>query len=209
MKDRNTLKVILHSSGDKPRAVVGSGKAGIAFGERFVAGEIPAFNCMLEDSEALHALQFTDPAMHTQLMNISLCYANSLCESMAVALFDNIPGAHLVKVVDPAGITLHTCVSNESPGVMGRAGDCLNANGVISSAGLIAQWERITGHAGIRIETTTISEVIGNGLFDERHCRQALELFGFAAQFMDKNLESLTGKKAPERDHDRVEGLSI
>lgn len=208
MKSSSTLKVMLNAAKAKPRAVVGSGKAGIAFGERFVAGEIPAFHCMLEDSAALHDLQSVDPAVHNQLMNITLCYANSLCESMAVALFDQVPGLHLVKVVDPAGVPLHTCVSNKRPGVGGSAGDCLNANGVISSADLIAQWERITGHAGIRIEPTTLSEVIGYGLFDERHCRHALELFGFASQFMDEHLDSLTVKKAPERHHERFEGLS-
>lgn len=208
MKSSSTLKVVLNAAKAKPRAVVGSGKAGIAFGERFVAGEIPAFHCMLEDSAALHDLESVDPAVHNQLMNITLCYANSLCESMAVALFDQVPGLHLVKVVDPAGVPLHTCVSNKRPGVGRSAGDCLNANGVISSADLIAQWERITGHAGIRIEPTTLSEVIGYGLFDERHCRHALELFGFASQFMDQHLDSLTTKKAPERHQERFEGLS-
>lgn len=208
MKGSNTLRVMLNSSKDKPRVVVGSGKAGIAFGVRFVEGEIPAFHCMLEDSEALRDLENVDPARHNQLMNITLCYANSLCESMAIALYDNVPGVNLVKVVDPAGITLHTCVSSKLPGVRGNAGDCLNANGVISSANLIAQWERITGHVGIRIQAATVSEIIGNGMFDERHCRHALELFGFASQFMDESLDTLTANKAPERDLERFEGLS-
>lgn len=72
MKSRSTLKVVLNAAKVKPEGVVGSGKAGIAFGERFVAGEIPTFHCMLEDSAALQDLQDVDPPGQNQVMNIPL-----------------------------------------------------------------------------------------------------------------------------------------
>lgn len=106
MKSRSTLQVVLNAAKVKPRGVVGSGKAGIAFEERFVAGEIPAFHCMLEDSAALQDLQDVDPAVHNQLIKIPLCHANSLCESMTVTLIDQVPKLYLLKVVDPTGVPL-------------------------------------------------------------------------------------------------------
>lgn len=157
----------------------------LTFVERFLSGSIVSHYQLLEDSDQLYDLMELDEARYQTLIGYVIRYGHGDCHCLSIALSETNPNVRLLKVVDAAGLPVHSCIAGVDDTLV------MDANGIHLRQALVDYWSRVTGDS-VHIQPTTAQELFFFSSYTDDELDQALNGFGYLSLFMAEQEENLS-----------------
>jgi hypothetical protein len=157
---------------------------GIDLAQKFLAGELTAFELPIEDTQAFAALSETYSEKNASIQSAVMELAHGSCHDLTYALADALGLETVIAIVDETGMPVHSGLHNDAAKLM------LDANGVHTIDGAVAFWSGISRQqcAARPMELDDLYDICGS---DEDAAEIALEDFSLIAEFIQEALISV------------------
>lgn len=169
--------------------------SGIDLAQKFLAGELKAFERPIEDTQEFADLSITYSEKNSSIEAAVMELSHGSCHDLTYALADALGLETVIAIVDEAGMPVHSGLYNDAAKLM------LDANGVHTIDGAMAFWSGITRQqcAARPMELDDLYDICGS---DEDAAEIALEDFSLIAEFVQETFLSAgqelpSGKKEP------------
>lgn len=153
----------------------------IDFAQKFLAGELTAFERPIEDSPAFAKLSEAYSEKNASIESAVMELAHGSCHDLTIGLADALSQQTVIAIVDEAGMPVHSALYNSAAQLL------LDANGVHTVEGAVAFWSGITRQqcSARQMDVELIYDISG---CDESAAEVALEDFSLIAEFIQKEL---------------------
>lgn len=169
--------------------------SGIDLAQKFLAGELKAFERPIEDTQEFADLSITYSEKNSSIEAAVMELSHGSCHDLTYALADALGLKTVIAIVDEAGMPVHSGLYNDAAKLM------LDANGVHTIDVAMAFWSGITRQqcAARPMELDDLYDICGS---DEDAAEIALEDFSLIAEFVQETFLSAgqelpSGKKEP------------
>lgn len=162
----------------------------IDFAQKFLAGELTAFERPIEDTEAFAKLSEAFSEKNASIESAVMELAHGSCHDLTIGLADTLSQQTVIAIVDESGIPVHSGLYNSAAQLL------LDANGVHTVEGAVAFWSGITRQRCSARQMDVEQLYFFSGC-DESSAEVALEDFSLIAEFIQKELMP-AAKPAPE-----------
>jgi hypothetical protein len=155
--------------------------SGIDFAQKFLAGEVKAFDLPIEDTQAFAALSEAYSEKNASIESAVMELAHGSCHDLTIGLADALGQQTAMSIVDETGMVVHSGLYNSATQQM------LDANGVHAIEAAVAFWSGITRQScsARLIEVEELYDISG---CDEDAAEIALEDFSLIADFIHEEL---------------------
>ena len=165
----------------------------IDFAQKFLAGELSAFECPIEDTQAFARLSETYSERNASVESAVMELAHGSCHDLTIGLADALCQSTVIAIVDKAGMPVHSALYNSSAQLL------LDANGVHTIAGAVAFWSGITRQQ-CSARQLDVEQVYCFSGCDEESAELALEDFSLIVEFIQEEILSTATAKPIGRD---------
>lgn len=153
--------------------------SGIDLAQRFLAGELKAFERPIEDTQEFAALSEIYSEKNASIESAVMELAHGSCHDLTIGLAEALSQETVVAIVDEAGMPVHSGLFNSAAQLI------LDANGVHSLEAAVAFWSGITRQkcSARLMELDDLYDISG---CDEDAAEIALEDFSLIAEFVQE-----------------------
>ena len=162
----------------------------IDFAQKFLAGELTAFERPIEDTEAFAKLSQAYSERNSSIESAVMELAHGSCHDLTIGLADELSQQAVIAIVDETGMPVHSALYNSTAQLL------LDANGVHTVERAVAFWSGITRQqcSARQMDVEQLYFISG---CDESAAEVALEDFSLIAEFIQQELMP-TAEHAPE-----------